>query len=53
MARKNKNAGGRRFDTRLSFGKMARIMKLTPRQKITMLRYIRAQKRKGVDTKTK
>ena len=38
--RKNGNAGGRRFDTRLSFMEMARILRLTPQQKIKMRRYL-------------
>ena len=40
MSRKNNNAGGRKFDTRLSFNEMIRILELTPRQKIRMRRYM-------------
>ena len=50
MPRKNNNAGGRRFDTRLSFNEMARILGLTPRQKILMRRYM-LKRVKGVNNK--
>ena len=40
MPRRNSNGAGRRFDTRLSFMEMSRIMKLTGRQKIQMRRYL-------------
>lgn len=46
MSRKNKNAGGRRFDTRLTPAQISRILDLTPRQKIAMLRYMRGRLKK-------
>lgn len=48
MARKNKNAGGRRFDTRLTPEQIMRIIQPTPRQKISLLRYL---KKKGGEQK--
>ena len=43
MAKSNgwqKRNGGRRFDTRLSFNEMARILGLNAKQKINMRRYL-------------
>ena len=43
MAKSNgwqRKSGGRRFDTRLSFNEMARILGLNVKQKINMRRYI-------------
>ena len=47
MPRRNGKAGGRKFDTRLSFNEMARIMKILPRQKIIMRRYLIQRLRGG------
>lgn len=47
MARKNKKAGGRRFDTRLRTWEIIRILHLSPRQKIEMLRYMRKKLKGG------
>ena len=51
MARKNGNAGGRRFDTRFSFNEMVRLLGLTPRQKIRMRRYLLQRDEKEVSIK--
>ena len=47
MARKNKKAGGRRFDTRLTPQEIMRILHLYPRQKIEMLRFMREKQKEG------
>lgn len=47
MPRKNKNGAGRRFDTRLSPWEISRILNLTPRQKIMMLRYMKKRLKGG------
>ena len=38
MARKNKNAGGRRFDTRLTFKQICNRLKITPIERIIIIR---------------
>lgn len=43
MPRKNKNAGGRRFDTRLTPEQIMRVIQPTPRQKIILLRYMKKE----------
>ena len=50
MARKNKNAGGRRFDTRLTFKQLCKIIGIDVHQRIIMIRYLKGM-RKGVDRK--
>ena len=46
MPRNNKGTRKRRHDTRLTPEQIMRILDLTPRQKITMLRFMR-EKMKG------
>ena len=43
MPRNNKGTRRRRFDTRLSFFEIGKILDLTPRQKITFMRYMKAK----------
>ena len=45
--RKKRNAGGRRFDTRLTPWEIVRILRLSPRQKIEMLRYMKKIQKGG------
>lgn len=48
MARKNGNAGGRRFDTRISFSEISKILGLSPKQRIIMRRFIINERREEV-----
>jgi len=47
MARKNGNAGGRRFDTRLTFKQLCNRIGVNVHQRIIMRRYILSQLKGG------
>lgn len=46
MARKNKNAGGRKFDTRPTFKQLCKLAGLDVKQSIIMARYIKEREQK-------
>ena len=53
MPRHNNNAGGRRFDTRLTFAEISRIIGLSPKQRIIMRRFIISKRRNEVNKQSK
>jgi len=46
VARKNSNAGGRRFDTRITFRKMCRLIGVTTKQRIMIIKYLKEGEQK-------
>ena len=43
MPRNSKGTRKRRFDTRISFFEIGKILDLTPRQKVGLMRYMKAR----------
>ena len=47
MGRKNSNAGGRRFDTRMTFKEKCRILGISPLQRVKLMKYIKQNLKEG------
>lgn len=49
--RHNKNAGGRKHDTRMSFKEICRVLGITPVQRIKMIKMIKQNYKGGEHSK--